>query len=47
MQAIGRWSPEKANQWYGGQPWLIGCNYIPRVAINQLEMWQGETLRRR
>ncbi len=24
-------------------PWLVGCNYIPRTAINQLEMWQPET----
>lgn len=37
------WSKEKANQWYGGQPWLVGCNFIPGTAINQLEMWQAET----
>jgi hypothetical protein len=23
--------------------WLVGCNYVPRTAINQLEMWQYET----
>ncbi len=39
----GRWSKEKANQWYAKQPWLVGCNYIPANAINQLEMWQAET----
>lgn len=38
-----RWSPEKAWKWYKTQPWLVGCNYIPRTAINQLEMWQSET----
>ncbi|OAV43619.1 cellulase family glycosylhydrolase [Lewinella sp. 4G2] len=39
----GRWSVEKANAWYDAQPWLVGANYLPRTAINQLEMWQGET----
>ncbi len=36
-----RWSESKANQWYDGQPWLVGCNYNPASAINQLEMWQA------
>lgn len=38
-----RWTPQQANQWYARQPWLVGCNYAPRTAINQLEMWQEET----
>ena len=38
-----RWSVEKANQWYQKQPWLVGSNFIPSNAINQLEMWQAET----
>lgn len=38
-----RWTTEKANQWYMQQPWLVGCNFIPSNAINQLEMWQAET----
>lgn len=38
-----RWSAEKANAWYDHQPWLIGCNFIPSTAINQLEMWQAAT----
>jgi hypothetical protein len=38
-----RWSEEKANAWYARQPWLIGSNYIPKSAINQLEMWQEAT----
>jgi hypothetical protein len=37
------WSEEKANQWYARQPWLVGSNYIPQSAINQLEMWQEAT----
>lgn len=39
----GRWSLERATGWYAKQPWLVGCNYIPANAINQLEMWQEET----
>lgn len=42
-QAAPRWSTEQANQWYGRQPWLVGSNFIPSTAINQLEMWQAET----
>src|SRR5436189_1526774 len=38
-----RWSPEKAAAWYKEQPWLVGCNYIPSTAVNQLEMWQAHT----
>lgn len=34
---------EKAKQWYDKHPWLVGCNYIPSTAINQLEMWQEDT----
>jgi len=41
--AAPRWSVEKANRWYRQQPWLIGANFIPSTAINQLEMWQAET----
>jgi hypothetical protein len=38
-----RWSEQTANEWYAHQPWLIGSNYIPKSAINQLEMWQDAT----
>jgi hypothetical protein len=38
-----RWSEQKAGEWYAQQPWLVGSNYIPASAINQLEMWQAET----
>jgi hypothetical protein len=37
------WDTEKANAWYAKQPWLVGCNFSPSTAINQLEMWQAET----
>lgn len=39
----GRWSAEKANAWYDAQPWLVGCNFTPSTAVNQLEMWQADT----
>lgn len=38
-----KWSEEKANSWYSKQPWLVGTNFGPSNAINQLEMWQAET----
>lgn len=38
-----KWSEDKANEWYSRQPWLVGANYIPATAVNQLEMWQKET----
>jgi hypothetical protein len=38
-----RWSEEKANAWYVKQPWLVGANFIPSDAINQLEMFQAAT----
>ncbi len=39
----GRWPEQKANDWYAHQPWLVGSNYIPKDAINELEMWQADT----
>ena len=39
----GRWSEEKANQWYYSQEWPVGCDYIVSNAINQIEMWQEST----
>lgn len=38
-----RWSAEQAERWYDALPWLIGCNFTPSYAINQLELWQPET----
>lgn len=36
-----RWTQERAEHWYSSQPWIVGANYIPSDAINQLEMWQA------
>jgi hypothetical protein len=38
-----RWTEAKANAWYAQQPWLVGANYVPSDAINQLEMFQAAT----
>jgi hypothetical protein len=38
-----RWSEQKAKDWYARQPWLIGSNYNPASAINELEMWQADS----
>ncbi len=37
------WTKEKATNWYSKQPWLVGANFLPSTAINELEMWQAET----
>lgn len=38
-----RWSKERASEWYAKQKWIIGANFLPSTAINQLEMWQSDT----
>jgi len=42
-KAANPWTPQQANDWYSRQPWLVGSNFIPSTAINELEMWQAET----
>jgi len=37
------WSAKQASEWYASQPFLVGSNFIPSTAINQLEMWQADT----
>jgi cellulase (glycosyl hydrolase family 5) len=43
--AVGqeKWSEQRARDWYAKQPWLLGSNYNPASAINQLEMWQADS----
>ena len=38
-----RWSVDKAKKWQAQHGWLVGSNFIPSTAINQLEMWQADT----
>jgi len=37
------WTPAQAQAWGQQQGWLVGANFTPASAINQLEMWQAET----
>ena len=43
---MSKWNKDKAKKWYEGKDWLIGCNYLPSNAINQLEMFQSESFDR-
>ena len=43
LAQTSRWSEQKANDWYSQQPWLVGSNYVPKSAVNELEMWQETT----
>jgi hypothetical protein len=43
MQTSTQWSADQANTWQSKQPWVVGCNFLPSTAINQLEMWQSDT----
>lgn len=39
----GPWTVSRAWAWYARQPWLVGCNYLPSTAVNDVEMWRKET----
>ena len=39
----GQWNTERAQAWYAARPWLVGCNFLPSTAVNDVEMWQAET----
>ncbi len=36
-------TPQQARSWQAQTPWLVGANFVPSNAINQLEMWQAQT----
>lgn len=40
-----RWPADRAHAWRRHTGWLLGCNYTPRHAANQLELWQAPTWR--
>ena len=40
---LDRWSIERVAGWQSEAGWLVGCNFTPSTAGNQLEMWQVET----
>ena len=37
------WNKKNINEWYSNHKWLVGCNYLPSTAINQLEMFQDDS----
>lgn len=39
----GRWSVDEARAWHQRVGWLVGCNFQPSTAINQLEMFQADS----
>jgi hypothetical protein len=42
-QARGIWTQQRARAWGDSTGWLVGSNFGPSTAINQLEMWQADT----
>ena len=38
-----RWDEKTINKWYAGEPWLVGGDYVTSNAVNQIEMWQGDS----
>ncbi len=43
LVAPQRWTEQQAKSWRKKTGWLVGCNFTPSNAINQLEFWQAET----
>lgn len=41
--ALERWPAQRARQWYAAQGWILGSNYVPSDAVNELQMWQAAT----
>jgi hypothetical protein len=39
----GQWPAAKAWAWHSQHPWLVGCNFLPSTAVNDVEMWQNES----
>lgn len=40
------WPAGRAWAWYESRPWLVGCNFLPSTAVNDIEMWQAGTFDR-
>lgn len=43
QEVPGRWSETKAREWGARQKWIVGANFNPSNASNQLDMWQAAT----
>lgn len=42
-QVPGAWELQDTWEWYEKLPWLAGMNYLPRTAVNFVEMWDEST----
>ena len=38
-----KWSEKDIWAWHDSLPWLVGTNFVPSSAINQIEMWSADT----
>ena len=38
-----KWSLQQIQAWWKRQPWPVGANYVPSDAVNDVQMWIGET----
>lgn len=43
LRPRARWSLDRAAAWSDATGWLLGCNFSPSTAGNQLELWQADT----
>jgi hypothetical protein len=43
LRTRARWTVEQSRAWGDRTGWLLGCNFTPSTASNQLELWQTET----
>jgi hypothetical protein len=41
--AVAQWTPARARAWYDSVGWVVGANYVPSTASNEIEMWQAAT----
>jgi len=41
--AVSKWDCRTAWNWYKNHDFLVGFNYLPRTAVNFIEMWQEST----
>ena len=41
--AAERWSTDRAWAWHEAQPRLLGFNYVPSTAVNDVAIWQADT----
>ncbi|MEX1057078.1 MAG: cellulase family glycosylhydrolase [Natronospirillum sp.] len=43
MLETGQWSERRAREWHGENDWSCGFNYLPRTAVNFLDMWMPDS----